>query len=128
MAATDKVSGVDGALTIGGTTFVLTEFSLEVSGGIIDVTDSSCTDWREKIPSGFKDWRGTAKGFLLDGTATPTVGAAAASCVFTAESGLTYTGDGIVTTKAINLDVPGENAVTVDITIEGAGSLTEANS
>ena len=129
MAATDKVSGVDGALTFaGGTTFVLTSFSIDVSSGVIDVTDSSSTTARHKITNGYYEWEGTAEGFLLDGTATPVVGGVAAECVFTAETGITWTGDALVSAKTISLTQSDESAATVSFTMTGTGALTEANS
>jgi len=122
-----KISGEDGALTIsGGTTFVLTKFDVEQTTGIQDVTDSSSSAWREKIPNGFKDWKGSAEGFVISGTADPVPGAAAAACVFTAKSGVTWTGNGIITRVGNGLQVAGDSAVTVSIDIEGAGSLTAA--
>lgn len=128
MAATDKISGEDGALTVeGGTAFLLTEWTVTETGGVQEVTDSGSAGVIERIPNGYLDWSFTAKGFLIDGTATPTVGGAAAACVFTAKTGTTYTGNAIITSKAIALAVATEEAVTVDITGVGAGALAESN-
>lgn len=128
MAATDKISGEDGTLTVaGGDTFLLTEWALNETGAVQDVTDSGSAGVIERIPNGYLDWGFTAKGFLVDGTATPTVGAAAAECVLTAKSGTTYTGNAIITSKAIALAVNTEESTTVDIIGIGAGALLEAN-
>jgi hypothetical protein len=124
-----KISGSAGALTIsGGTAFVLTKWEVKQTAGIQDVTDSSsgAAGWREKIPNGFKDWKGSAEGFVNSGTADPVPGGAAAACVFTAKSGVTWTGNGIITRVGNALQVAGETAVTVAIEIEGAGALTAA--
>ena len=128
MAATDKISGEDGALTVaGGTTFLLTAWTVTETGGVQEVTDSGSSAVIERIPNGYLDWSFTAEGFLVDGTATPTIGAAAAECVFTAMSGTTYTGNAIITSKVISLAVASEEATTVAITGVGAAGLSESN-
>jgi hypothetical protein len=91
------------------------------------VTDSSSSSWREKIPNGFSEWKGSAEGFLSTGTAAPVTGAAAAECVFTAETGTTWTGNAIITRVSNALQVGGDTAVTCSIDLEGTGSLTAAN-
>ena len=127
MAATDKISGHEGTFTYDSTEMYITTFSLSVAGSTKDVTDSSCTTWKEKIASGFKEWSGTVEGFVLDGTATDTVGAAAASGIFLAETGAQWAGSCIITGKDINLSVDGGDAVKISLTVEGTGALTETN-
>ena len=127
MAATDKISGHEGTFTYDSTEMYITTFSLSVAGSTKDVTDSSCSTWKEKIPSGFKEWSGTVEGFVIDGTATETVGAAAATGIFLAETGVTWTGSCIITSKDISLTVDGGDAVKISLSVEGTGALTESN-
>lgn len=128
MAATDNIAGHEGTVTIGAAEIYITNFSITVEGDPLNVTDSSCTTWEESIPSGFKRWSGSLEGFVKDGTATNTIGAAAAEGVFTAETGVTWTGNLILTNKTISLQVSGGDAVKVAYNFIGTGALTEANS
>jgi hypothetical protein len=122
-----KISGEDGAVTIsGGTTVNLTKFTVEQTSGIQDVTDSSSSGWREKIPNGFKDWKATVEGWVISGTADPVPGGAAAACVFTAKSGVTWSGSAIIARVGNALEVAGTNAVSFTVDLEGTGALTPA--
>lgn len=102
----------------------ITEWSLEVSGGVIDVTDSSSSTWREKIPNGLKEVRGTMTGFLLDGVISPTKGETIA-LKLDADGDNYWAIDAIISNEGVSLDVPGDSAVVRTHTFEGTGTLTE---
>lgn len=130
MAATDKITGKDGTVTYNSTQIAITDFSVTVEGDVQDVTDSSSASagWEENIPNGFRRWSGSFSGFVLDGTATPTIAGAAASLVLLAETGVTWTGNAILNSKTIDSKVKGTDAVKMTVNFTGTGALTEANS
>jgi predicted secreted protein len=129
MASTSYINGATGALTHGGT-IAITGWTINITTDTIDVTDDSVADgWRQTLPGGFKGWTGTCTGYVLDGTATKAVGAddASAAAVFTAETGVTWTGNALITGKTITLTIDGGDAVGFELTFVGDGILTEAN-
>lgn len=123
-----KISGEDGAATLGGSTINITSWSIEVTGEVIDITDSASTGGdKEFVASGWTSWSGSLEGFVETGDTGETVGAAAASLILTATSGTTWTGNAIITRKGVTLDVVGAEAVKVSYDFQGTGSLTLAS-
>lgn len=122
-----KISGVDGACTLGGT-ILITAWTVVIDGEVLDVTDSGDATWKTFLPGGFTSWSGSFEGFVATGDAGgKTVGGAAAELVLTAASGVTWTGDAILTQQATNLTVVGGEAVKVAYTFQGTGTLTPVN-
>ena len=122
-----KISGYAGAASLGGTTIKITGWTAEVTSEVIDTTDSGDTTWRTKLPSGWSTWTATCEGFVETADVGETVGAAAASLILTADTGITWTGNAIVVGKSTVLDVVGTDAVKVSYSFEGTGILTPAN-
>jgi len=128
MAATDKVSGSTGALSLAAAAIAVTDYSIAKTANPYIVTDSTSGGYVEAIPSGVVGWTASFSGFVLDGTVTPVEGAAAAEWIFTLETGLTFTGNGFMTAKTIDVNIQGEgDATKFAIDIQGTGVLTEAN-
>lgn len=127
MPSTDKVSGSTGAVSLGGTAIAITNWEFTETSEAKVVTDSLSSGKTERLPSGIVGFVGRFEGWLLDGTATPVVGGAAAELILTAESGLTFTGDAIITSKQVTLQVEGGDSVKWVCDFEGDGALVEAN-
>lgn len=122
-----KIAGDAGEVTLGGT-IKITAWECTVEGEVIDVTDSGDTTWKEFIPSGWTSWSGSFEGYVETGDAGGlTVGAAAAELILTAKSGVTWTGNAIVTSSLTNLVVVEAEAVKVAYTFQGTGILTPVN-
>ena len=126
MAATDNVSGHEGTFAIGGSIYI-TSWSFTEETETKDVTDSSSGTDSDFIPEGHLTRSGTFEGFVKDGTDTPTIGGAAAEMTLTAETGLTWVGNAILTSKTITLTVKGGEAVKMTGTFQGTGSWDETN-
>ena len=126
MASSEKISGVDGDAVFNSSTVKITGWTLNVSQATKDVTDSSSSSWKEKLPDGFSEWGGTFEGFVIDGTNTQVVGTSA-TLTLTAETGVTYAGTAILTSKDLSLTVSGGDAHKVAYSFEGDGVLTETN-
>jgi hypothetical protein len=129
MASTVTFSGASGNVSLGGISVAsITGWTLNVKGDVREVTDSNSTTTSEFIPEGHYSWDGTFEGWLADGTATLTVGAAAAALVLTMASGHTFGGSAIITGKSAVTQVKGTDAIKVSYTYQGTGALTETNS
>lgn len=127
MASTDKVSGSTGAVSLAAAAIAITMFEFTETSEAKVVTDSTSSQKTERIPGGIVGFVGRFEGWVLDGTVTPVVGAAAAEAILTAETGLTWTGDIIITSKNVVLQIEGGDAVKWSCDFEGDGALVEAN-
>lgn len=129
MPSSTRINGASGAVSYNSTEIYITEWEASVNTTTKDTTDSEDTTWKTKLPNGFKEWSGSFSGWVIDGTDTPVVtgDSAAAELVLTAETGVTFTGNAILTSKKINLQINQGDPVRYTMTFEGDGSLTEAN-
>jgi len=128
MASTITISGASGTLTAQGGAVPITAWTITQKGDTREVTDSNSGAVSEFIPEGHTQWEGTAEAWVQDGTATLTVGAAAAAGTFLAVTGTQWAGNMILTNKNIGLQIKGTDAVKVSYTFQGTGALTETNS
>ena len=64
--ADEVITGKEGVISLDAGDVDVTAFTITVTGGIIDTTDSSDASggFRSKIPGKFKEWTGTAELFL----------------------------------------------------------------
>lgn len=127
MASTDKVSGATGALSQAAAAIAITMWEFTETSEAKVVTDSTSSQKTDRIPSGIVGFTGRFEGWVLDGTTTPVVGGAASEFILTAETGLTFTGDAIITSKNVLCQIEGGDAVKFSCDFEGDGALTEAN-
>lgn len=129
MPSSTRINGASGAVSYNSTEIYITEWEAAVNTTTKDTTDSEDTTWKTKLANGFKEWSGSFSGWVIDGTDTPVVtgDSAAAELVLTAETGVTFTGNAILTGKTINLQINEGDPVRYTMTFEGDGSLTEAN-
>jgi len=113
----------------GGTithTIDITAFSYTATAQVADVTDSSSTTWKDFIASGFDDFSGTFEGFLKSGINPPSFGSSISFGFYETDSA-SATGSGVLTSKAVTLNVDGTEAVKVSYSFKGTGTITEAN-
>jgi hypothetical protein len=127
MASTVTISGASGTMTLGGSPYPITAWTVNRKAETREVTDSNSSTVSEFIPEGHSSWDGTMEGWVQDGTACLTVGAAAAALVLTAVTGTYWTGNAIITGASIVLQVKGSDAVKVSYTFQGTGALVETN-
>ncbi len=119
-------SGTGGKVSYGGVNWDIEKWSVTKKGVVANVTDSGSSTWEDFIASGFQSWTFTFEGFLKSGVAKPTFHTSVA-LVFTVATGVTLTGNGIITDEGTTLEVNGTNAVKVSFSGQGTGALTEAN-
>ena len=122
-----KISGEDGSCSLGAVTVKITNWNVEEVTEVIDTTDSGDSSNKTFIGNGWNSWSGSFEGFVETSDTGETVGAAAAELILTAASGITWTGNAIITRKATSLDVVGAEAVKVSYDFQGTGALTLAN-
>ncbi len=128
MASTITISGAAGTVTAQGGAVPVTAWTINQKCDTREVTDSNSGAVSEFIPEGHTSWDGTFEGFFQDGTASLTVGSAAAAGVFLAVTGTQFSGNIIITSKGVALVVKGTDAVKVSYTFQGTSTLTETNS
>lgn len=127
MAATDNISGHEGTFTYNSVVIAVTAWTFDETTEVLNVTDSSSGANSEFIPEGHNTRSGTWEGFVKDGTATPTIGGAAAAAILLAETGVSWTGSVILTGKTVSLQVVGGDAVKMSGTFQITGTWTETN-
>lgn len=123
-----KFSGATGTVTFDSSEIYMTSWTCDVSGEVIDTTDSSNTTWKSFIASGFKEWSGSFEGFQETATADPAIGGTAATIELTLDGTNKYSGSAIITGVSTTLDVVGNEAVKKSYTFQGTGTLTLTNS
>jgi hypothetical protein len=127
MASTVTISGAVGTVTAGGGAVPVTGWTITQKCDTREVTDSNSSTVSEFIAEGHTEWEGTFEGWVQDGTATLTIGGAAAAGTFLAVTGTQWAGNIIITSKNIVLQVKGSDAVKVSYAFKGTGALTETN-
>lgn len=119
------ISGKDGALSVsGGTTVDITAWTVNEKGEVANVTDSNSSTWSEFIPTSFLSWDGSFEGWLKSSMTFPVMNAVA-EAIFTLGTGMTYTGNAIITGLTTVLSVTGTDAIKISGTLQGTGTLTK---
>ena len=101
--------------------------SLEMSAETIDTTVKSTGGWASKIP-GIKSWTSSCDGvyFLddagLEAAQTAFMNGTAVSLEFSNSSGLSYSGQAVITSMSV--EAGQEDIVSYTIAFEGTGALT----
>lgn len=138
MALTGVITGKNGTLkqgASGGAFGTLTEvkiknWSLNISGGAIDVTDSNSGNAREKVAGKRYEWSGSAEALLRAGDSELTVnGTYSLALVAEDTSGdeVYWLGDAIITSFGVSTPIEGEDAVSKTINFVGAGTITKTD-
>ena len=101
--------------------------SLEMSAETIDTTVKSTGGWASKIP-GIKSWTSSCDGVYfvddagLEAAQTAFMNGTAVSLEFSNSSGLTYSGQAVITSMSV--EAGQEDVVSYTISFEGTGALT----
>ena len=101
--------------------------SLEMSAETIDTTVKTTGGWAAKIP-GIKSWTSSCDGiyFLddagLEAAQTAFMNGTAVSLEFSNSSGLSYSGQAVITSMSV--EAGQEDVVSYTISFEGTGALT----
>lgn len=112
--------GKTGYVTVGGTTWCATEWSVSGSVDDVDVT-TFCSDGTREFIGGFEEWEGSvtlldSKGNLLDTTATAVLG----------NDECTYTGSILFNTHEATNDVESRFELTWGFKFTGAVVIADA--
>ncbi len=116
--------------TSGGTvrlTTSITAWSLDVTGEVINITDSGDSVWMENIASGFKGGTGTFEGFFSTGVTDVNVGSSTA-LILRGDGNNLYTLTAQITGNTSTTDVPGAEAVKKAYTFTATSSITQTAS
>ena len=103
--------------------------SLEMSAETIDTTVKTTGGWAAKIP-GIKSWTSSCDGVYfvddagLEAAQTAFMNGTAVSLEFSNSSGLSYSGQAVITSMAV--EAGQEDIVSYTISFEGTGALTVA--
>ena len=103
--------------------------SLEMSAETIDTTVKTTGGWASKIP-GIKSWTSSCDGVYfvddagLEAAQTAFMNGTAVSLEFSNSSGLSYSGQAVITSMAV--EAGQEDIVSYTISFEGTGALTVA--
>ena len=101
--------------------------SLEMSAETIDTTVKTTGGWASKIP-GIKSWTSSCDGVYfvddagLEAAQTAFMNGTAVSLEFSNSSGLSYSGQAVITSMAV--EAGQEDIVSYTISFEGTGALT----
>lgn len=101
--------------------------SLEMSAETIDTTVKTTGGWAAKIP-GIKSWTSSCDGVYfvddagLEAAQTAFMNGTAVSLEFSNSSGLSYSGQAVITSMAV--EAGQEDIVSYTISFEGTGALT----
>ena len=101
--------------------------SLEMSAETIDTTVKSTGGWASKI-TGIKSWTSSCDGVYfvddagLEAAQTAFMNGTAVSLEFSNSSGLTYSGQAVITSMSV--EAGQEDVVSYTISFEGTGALT----
>lgn len=138
MALTGVITGKNGTIKTGasgGAYGTLTEikiknWSLNISGGAIDVTDSNSGNAREKVPGKRYEWSGSAEAILRAGDSELTINSQIAIAFVAEETSgdeVYWLGEAIVTGLGVSTPIEGEDVVTKSLSFTGTGSLTKTD-
>ena len=101
--------------------------SLEMSAETIDTTVKTTGGWASKIP-GIKSWTSSCDGVYfvddagLEAAQTAFMNGTAVSLEFSNSNGLSYSGQAVITSMAV--EAGQEDVVSYTISFEGTGALT----
>ena len=124
------IKGLDVLIKVGSTVVGgQRNASLEMSAETIDTTVKTTGGWAAKIP-GIKSWTSSCDGVYfvddagLEAAQTAFMNGTAVSLEFSNSNGLSYSGQAVITSMAV--EAGQEDIVSYTISFEGTGALTVA--
>lgn len=124
-----NISGEDGAATLTAGAINITSWTVTKTAEVQNTTNSGTeNNAKTFIPSGFTEWSGSMEGLVETGDAGgETVGDDPAALVLTAKSGVTWTGNAIITSATFVCVVAGTDSLKYSYTFQGTAALTPVN-
>ena len=130
--ANANLTGKTATFTFASSEIDITNFTVSITGGVLEVTDSadSASTYNRNVPEKFANWSATGTYKLKAADGTPTIhaegsfvgsGAAAATAV------RTYTGEAAITGIEADFPIINGSVATGTITVTGTGELTIVN-
>lgn len=115
--------------TSGGTVqriIPISEWAIDASSAVGGATDSESGDWKDKVPGGERDWKGTYSGFDYDGAGIPPLDEGH-DAEFDVDAHNSWTGNAVFNSFKTNAKVAGAAVVTMDGGFEGNGELVRVH-
>jgi hypothetical protein len=127
----ETITGQNGKVTYGATPTAvdLVDFAIKKSAEPVDTTDNGTVSagYKTYKPAKKVAWSGTINAMLHAGVAEPPFNEIIAF-TGTADTGITYTGNIIITGVDTTVNTTDNNATKIAYTFQGTGALAEANS
>lgn len=137
MPLTGSITGKNGTVKTGNATlgsateYQVTDWSLNISGGTIDVTDSGSTDWREKVVGKRKSASGSFSAIMQYGETDLAINTALDAHFLaddTSGDEVYYSGSIAITDMGISVPIEGEDKVVKSFSYEFLGAVTKTDS
>ena len=136
MALTGNITGKAGTVKTGNATlgsaveYNVTDWSLDISGGTIDVTDSASADWREKVVGKRKSASGSFSAIMQYGETDLAINTSLEAHFLaddTSGDEVYYSGSICITSMGISVPIEGEDAVKKSYNFEFLGAVTKTD-
>ena len=130
------ITGKNGTVKTGNATFgsatefKVTEWSMNITGGALDVTDSGSGDWREKVAGKRKAATGSFTAIHKTDTTDLTVNAQVEAHLVeddTSSDEIYWSGAVIITDMGISVPIEGEDVVKTSYSFEAVGAMTKTD-
>lgn len=136
MALAGNITGKNGTVKTGNSTlgsateYQVTDWSLDISGGTIDVTDSASTDWREKVVGKRKSASGSFSAIMQYGETDLALNTSLEAHFMTEDTSgdeVYYSGAICITSMGVSTPIEGEDAVKKSFNFEFLGAVTKTD-
>ena len=130
------ITGKDGTVkhgnaTLGSATELeVTEWSMNITGGALDVSDAGSGDWREKVPGKRKSATGSFNVIAKTDVALLTVNTEVEVHLVeddTTDTEIYWSGAVIITDMGASVPVEGEDVEKISYSFEAAGEMLRTN-
>ena len=130
------ITGKDGTVkhgnaTLGSATELeVTEWSMNITGGALDVSDAGDGDWRSKVPGKRKSATGSFTVIGKTDVALLTVNEAVEAHLMeddTSETEIYWSGEVIITDMGHSVPVEGEDFTKISYSFEASGEMERTN-
>ena len=136
MALTGNISGKNGTVKTGNATlgsateYQVTDWSLDISGGTLDVTDSGSGDWREKVVGKRKSASGSFSAIMAYGETDLAINTSLEAHFLaddTSGDEVYYSGAICITSMGVSVPIEGEDVVKKSFSFEFLGAVTKTD-
>jgi len=133
---TGNISGKNGTVKTGNATlgsateYQVTDWSLDISGGTIDNTDSGSGDWRTKVPGKRKSASGSFSAIMSYGETDLAINTSLEAHFLaddTSTDEVYYSGAICITSMGVSVPIEGEDVVKKSFSFEFLGAVTKTD-